>query len=726
MSDRLDDENSIFTDPDADKENKDPFTDGAEDTYDPFTAKSSESGRGDVISGDNKTGEDASPEDGKEEEENGSPEDEKKEESSVSGNGDSPSPEQSSAEQEIIGETESEESKTPSEKEDKTAKSKEKEHDFDDEPRFDTQTGEPLDKPKSKVPGILLTIVVTAAVAGAIGAAVVNKDSWNKTSISDEAETEGTDLVIAGQTEEAQTEKTTEKAEEIQSEKTSETESEKQTDTEAAETSGLVPGPDAESETESETETEKESEAGSLADSIQEELGKNTVSLNTSLDVSDMVEKVLPSVVSVTSQSVRTVESFFYGEQQIRESNVGSGIIIDEDDDHYYIVTDANLAARADDLTVGFAAPSGREQASDDGPVQSSGEGMTQPDETEGLVTLQQADEDDGYLTNGSDDQKDDTLASAELVGADAGSELAVLSVKKADIDETVRSGLKKAVLGDSDKLRIGQRAVAIGDALGYGQSVTQGIISALGRSMQSEYGVHEYIQTDASINYGNYGGALLNLDGQVIGINAGKVSRDSTEGMGYALPVNDAITGIRNILNGRGEGLVEAGSSEKETEAAEDAQAEEAGSGQTEAILTVPHEDEKPVSGSETENKPEKQSETENKTEDQSEAGQTQSSRAGLMGVHVGEISEENQIIYRIPEGVYVAAVDEGSGAQAAGLKEGDVITEVDGKAVPSVAELKKIMKDTKAGDQVKVTYVRPDKDGNYGGTEVTTVTLQ
>ena len=715
MSDRFDDHSSIFTDPDADNNTRDPFTDEAEDSHDPFTDTHEEEENGDMTHGEVKAEEESGdtassaggPSDG---EEPRGTDDAGQTEDAAGAEGAGQTEDAAGAEGAGPAEKNEDgrESRDPSAEDGHTPDKKEKEHDFDNEPKFDTQTGEPLDKPKSKVFGILLTLAVTAGVACAIGAAVYNRDSWNSSSVADEVETEPANPAIAGDTEASsegsQTEAESRDTEAETGEKV--TVPEKTTEKESGKQEAARPGTAAAPETEADTEKP--------LPSLSEELGKNTVSLNTSLDVSGMVEKVLPSVVSVTSQSVRTVESFFYGEQQIRESNVGSGIIIDEDDDCYYIVTDANLAARADDLTVGFAAPSGKDAEGDTAP----GEESDPSGETEETAVLRQAEEDDGYLTNGSDDQKDDTLVSAMLVGADAGTELAVLAVEKDDIDKTVRAGLKKAVLGDSDDLRIGQRAVAIGDALGYGQSVTQGIISALGRTMQSDYGVHEYIQTDASINYGNYGGALLNLDGQVIGINAGKVSRDSAEGMGYALPVNDAVTGIENILDGKGRGLDLAAAEE------DGKQTEGAGSGQQPAteVITAPSQD----AGSDRQTDAELATEKQTEKQDKEPSGEeTQSSGGGVLGVHVGEISEENRIIYRVPAGVYVASVDAGSGAEAAGLKEGDVITAVDGQPAESVAELKAQLEDKEPGDKVKVEYSRPDKNRKYGEAVETIVTL-
>ena len=408
-----------------------------------------------------------------------------------------------------------------------------KEHDFDDEPKFDTQTGEPLSKPKSKVPGILLTFVVTAGVVGAISAAVINQDKWRSEGTEDHAQIETeAGLQIARETE----------AQAAGTQADTEASSEKAPLTTPASETGKTSASEAEQPVSPETEqragnsTQKpEKKDAESEKSLAEKLGKNAVSLNTSLDVSDVAAQALPSVVSVTSQSVETIQSFFYGEQQIQTSNVGSGIVIDEDD------------------TYGFSVSGRQEERAAEAETESSVYDTASSEETTGASETEEAGSQP--VQNGAKSQADDTLADAELVGADAGTELAVLAVKKQEVGAAAEGQIRIASFGDSDSLKIGERVVAIGDSLGYGQSVTQGIVSALGRTMKTAYGSNSYIQTDASINDGNYGGALLNLDGEVIGINAGKISQDATERMGYALPANDAKTGIGHILSGRGSG---------------------------------------------------------------------------------------------------------------------------------------------------------------------------
>ena len=215
-------------------------------------------------------------------------------------------------------------------------------------------------------------------------------------------------------------------------------------------------------ETETETETEGESRTGEGSPAGNEkkdekpEFKTEGVVLSATLDVSDMVEEVMPGIVSVTCTNIRTVQDFFYGLQQIEQTDAGSGIIVDEDDDAYYIVTDAWVVEDADELTVGFS---------------------VSREATEGL-----ADE--------------DTLADASVIGIDQETELAMLRVEKDGVNEVVRSLVKPSVIGDSDSIRVGERAIAIGNAMGYGLSVTEGIISALDRQMSSGTGVQSYIQT--------------------------------------------------------------------------------------------------------------------------------------------------------------------------------------------------------------------------------------
>jgi len=215
-------------------------------------------------------------------------------------------------------------------------------------------------------------------------------------------------------------------------------------------------------------------------------------------DVSDVVDKVMPSVVSITNQYIYTQN--FWGRQYSEEAEAsGSGIIIGENDDELLVATNNHVIEGAETLKVQFI---------------------------------------------------DGTDAEANVKGADADMDIAVIAVKKSDLDASTKEAIAIAALGDSDELKVGEPAIAIGNALGYGQSVTTGVISALNRELEISDGEYSqgFIQTDAAINPGNSGGALLNMYGQVIGINSNKIGGTSVEGMGYAIPISKALPIIDNL----------------------------------------------------------------------------------------------------------------------------------------------------------------------------------
>lgn len=234
------------------------------------------------------------------------------------------------------------------------------------------------------------------------------------------------------------------------------------------------------------------------------------------LDVSDVAEAVMPSIVSITSQTMQVVESYFYGRYEIPSESAGSGIIIGQSDTELLIATNYHVVEDGDSLTVCFSA------------------------ETE---------------------DAEDALASALLKGSDASKDLAVVAVNLDDISQDVLSQIRVASLGDSDELVVGETAVAIGNALGYGQSVTAGIISAVNRELTVEQVSQNFIQTDAAINFGNSGGALLNRQGQVIGINSVKATAQGVERMGYAIPINEAKPILEELMSRETREKVEEGS---------------------------------------------------------------------------------------------------------------------------------------------------------------------
>ena len=214
-------------------------------------------------------------------------------------------------------------------------------------------------------------------------------------------------------------------------------------------------------------------------------------------DVSDIVENTLPSIVSITNMSVQEVQNFFGGISQQESESAGSGIIISQNDSELLVVTNNHVVEGSDTLTVTF---------------------------------------------------NDGNSVEAQIKGTDSARDLAVVAVPLDKISDDTMNAIKVATLGDSDSLKVGEPAIAIGNALGYGQSVTTGIVSATGRTIDGFDG--EYIQTDAAINPGNSGGALLNANGEVIGINSAKINSSAVEGMGFAIPISDASDVIQNLMN--------------------------------------------------------------------------------------------------------------------------------------------------------------------------------
>lgn len=215
-------------------------------------------------------------------------------------------------------------------------------------------------------------------------------------------------------------------------------------------------------------------------------------------DVATIAKNAMPSIVSITNMSVQEVQSFFGGTQQQESTSVGSGIIIGQTDSELLILTNNHVVEGNERLTVSFV---------------------------------------------------DNESVEANVKGTDSTKDLAVVAVKISDVKDSTMDEIAVATMGDSSKLEVGEQVVAIGNALGYGQSVTSGIVSATERTLDGYEG-GTLIQTDAAINPGNSGGALLSSNGEVIGINTAKVATDSVEGMGYAIPISDASDTIQNLMN--------------------------------------------------------------------------------------------------------------------------------------------------------------------------------
>lgn len=309
-------------------------------------------------------------------------------------------------------------------------------------------------------------------------------------------------------------------------------------------------------------------------------------------DVSSVVDEVMPSIVAITNTGTVTYNSFF-GKKSQQSQSCGSGIIVSEDDDYLYIATNNHVVADSDELTVQF---------------------------------------------------DDDSVVKAEIRGTDPDDDLAVVRVKKSDLGKDTYSNIKIATIGDSDSVAVGSPAIAIGNALGYGQSVTTGIVSALNRTVttqDSQTGEtvtnNNLIQTDAAINPGNSGGALLNENGEVIGINSVKYSSTDVEGIGYAIPMSVAKPIIESLI----------------------------------------------------------------------QDGKYTNENQAYLGIKGGDVSSE-MVAYGFPQGVYVSSVSAGSGAANAGLQEGDIITAVDSTKISSMTELQSALKSYKAGDKVTLTVAR------------------
>ena len=351
----------------------------------------------------------------------------------------------------------------------------------------------------------------------------------------------------------------------------------------------------------------------------------NNADTNTSggtMTVAEVAANSMPAMVAITNTSVEDVQSYFggsYGDfssifgdefgdifgngngqgQPYEAVSMGSGVIIGETDDQIIIATNQHVISSSKELSVAFI---------------------------------------------------DDTAASATVLGEDSTTDLAVIAVNKADLSEDTISAIRVIEIGSSDELLVGEEVVAIGNALGYGQSVSSGIVSAMHRTLESYDGSREgtddgLIQTDAAINPGNSGGALLNMKGELIGINSAKYADTEVEGMGYAIPITSAQPILTALQNG-------------------------------EAVQTAPD-------------------------------AETNTNSVRL-GISCTGITEENSEYYGIPAGVYVKEVEQGSAAANAGLQEGDIITAIDDTQVTSVEDLTNALATYSIGDSAELTVSR------------------
>lgn len=340
-----------------------------------------------------------------------------------------------------------------------------------------------------------------------------------------------------------------------------------------------------------------------------------------SLDVSDIVEETMPSIVSITTKSVEEVQSYYgmfgqygaYSPEQREVQGSGSGIIIGKNDTELLIATNYHVVDGAETLSVGFC---------------------------------------------------DSTACEAKVKGYDSEKDLAVVAVSLDDIDSDTMNAISIATIGNSDNLKVGEQVVAIGNALGYGQSVTTGIVSAKNRQLNSDDTVGDYdsdsnsatnlIQTDAAINPGNSGGALLNMNGEVVGINSAKLASTEVEGIGYAIAISDVTDTIESLMN----------------------------------------------------------EETRDKVEDH-----------GVLGITVHTVDSAVTEAYGVPEGVLVREVTEGGAADDAGIEARSIITKFAGKTVTTKEQLVDFLSYYEPGEDVELTIEVPD--GKEYKEETVTVTL-
>ena len=314
-------------------------------------------------------------------------------------------------------------------------------------------------------------------------------------------------------------------------------------------------------------------------------------------DVTQVVEAVMPACVSITNNFTQTVQDFWGQTYSQDETASGSGIIIGENEQELLIVTNNHVVDSTEQLYVQFI---------------------------------------------------DGETVEAQVKGTDASADLAVVAVKLDTIANSTKQEICIARMGDSDSLKIGEPAIAIGNALGYGQSVTTGVISALNRKIESsnsEEGT-SLIQTDAAINPGNSGGALLNMRGEVIGINSNKIGGSSIAGMGYAIPISPARPMIEDLM--------------------------------------------------------ERQTRTKYSEEER-----------GYLGISCINVTSDLSENFSMPQGIFVAQVYSGTGAEAAGLVRGNIVVAFDGVTVQNQEELTKQMQYYKAGESVEITIMVNSANG-------------
>lgn len=321
--------------------------------------------------------------------------------------------------------------------------------------------------------------------------------------------------------------------------------------------------------------------------------------------VADVAANCMPSLVTISTMSVEEMQSFFGGSQKYQVQGAGSGVIIGQNDSELLIATNNHVVSGATSLSVGFI---------------------------------------------------DETVVEAAIKGTDADNDLAVVAVQTSDIPESTQKQLKVATIGSSDDLALGDQIVAIGNALGYGQSVTAGYVSAKNRTLQLSDGTNTFtstdlIQIDAAINSGNSGGALFNMKGELVGINEAKSSSTSSgatvDNMGYAIPIDKAEPILEQLM--------------------------------TEETKIAYSEDEQ-----------------------------------GYLGITATNVTSEYSQMYDMPEGVGITSVVKGGPAEQGGLQKGDIIIKVAGTTVSNFDDLQNELRYHKSGESIEITYERAD-NGKY-----------
>ncbi len=321
--------------------------------------------------------------------------------------------------------------------------------------------------------------------------------------------------------------------------------------------------------------------------------------------VSEVAANAMPSLVTISTMTVEEMRNFFGGTQQYEVQGAGTGVIVGENDKELLIATNYHVVEGASSLSVGFI---------------------------------------------------DEHSVEAAVKGSDVNNDLAVVAVKLSDIPDDTMEQIKIATIGDSDTLQLGDQVVAIGNALGYGQSVTSGYVSALDRDLTLTYGDGTtiqstgLIQTDAAINSGNSGGALLNMKGELIGINEAKSSGSSSgasvDNIGFAIPIDKAQGSLQEMMN-------------METREKVDAD------------------------------------------------------QASYIGIRGGDVSSEAIQLYNVPAGVVVTDVVENGPAADAGIEAGDIITELDGRTISGMSQLQQTLEYYAAGEKVDVVIQRSGDNG-------------